>query len=157
MWRKKRESDVAKPGFSLAYAHYLTLIFHTRCRGGGLLSGVRTSENQITPGAQLYSQYPINGRTVSSVWFGPVETEFQGRLRSTVAAGPVPPPKSYRVCLCMRAYVCVCVRACVHLPPSLSLFLSFSLSLFLSLSFSLSLPLSPSLVSYVNNNFLWKQ
>ena len=47
-WRKEKQSDLAKPGFSLAYAHYLTLIFHTLCRGGVLLSGVRTSENQIT-------------------------------------------------------------------------------------------------------------
>jgi hypothetical protein len=31
------------------------LIFHTLCRGGVLLSGVRTSENQITPGAHLYT------------------------------------------------------------------------------------------------------
>ena len=42
-WRKEKKSDLAKPGFSLAYAHYLTLIFHTLCRGGVLLSGVRTS------------------------------------------------------------------------------------------------------------------
>jgi hypothetical protein len=53
-WKKEKQSDLAKPGFSLAYAHYLTLIFHTLCRGGVLLSGVRTSENQITPGAHLY-------------------------------------------------------------------------------------------------------
>ena len=50
-WRKEKQSDLAKPGFSLAYAHYLTLNFHTLCKGGVLLSGVRTSENQITPGA----------------------------------------------------------------------------------------------------------
>ena len=38
-----------------------------------LLSGVRTSENQITPGAHLYTPYTINGRTVSSVYFaGPI-------------------------------------------------------------------------------------
>jgi hypothetical protein len=38
----------------MPYGHYSTLIFHTLCRGGVLLSGVRTSENQITPGAHLY-------------------------------------------------------------------------------------------------------
>jgi len=35
-WRKKRESDFVKPGFVWTYAHYLTLIFHTLCRGGAL-------------------------------------------------------------------------------------------------------------------------
>ena len=42
-WRKEKQSDLAKPGFSLAYKHYLTLNFHTLCRGGVLLSGVRMS------------------------------------------------------------------------------------------------------------------
>ena len=42
-WKKEKQSDLAKHGFSLAYAHYLTLIFHTLCRGGVLLSGVRMS------------------------------------------------------------------------------------------------------------------
>ena len=42
-WRKEKQSELAKPGFSLAYGHYSTLIFHTLCRGGVLLSGVRTS------------------------------------------------------------------------------------------------------------------
>jgi len=54
-WRKEKQSELAKPGFVWTYAHYLTLIFHTLCRGGVLLSGVRTSENQITPGAHLYT------------------------------------------------------------------------------------------------------
>ena len=64
-WRKKRESDFVKPGFVWTYAHYLTLIFHTLCRGGVLLSGVRTSENQITPGAHLYT--PVHHQWTNSV------------------------------------------------------------------------------------------
>ena len=64
-WRKEKKSDLAKPGFSLAYKHYLTLIFHTLCRGGVLLSGVRTSENQITPGAHLYT--PVHHQWTNSV------------------------------------------------------------------------------------------
>ena len=63
--RKKRESDFAKPGFVWTYKHYLTLIFHTLCRGGVLLSGVRTSENQITPGAHLYT--PVHHQWTNSV------------------------------------------------------------------------------------------
>ena len=43
MFITKRESDFVKPGFVWTYAHYLTLIFHTLCRGGVLLSGVRMS------------------------------------------------------------------------------------------------------------------
>ena len=64
-WRKEKQSDLAKPGFSLAYGHYSTLIFHTLCRGGVLLSGVRTSENQITPGAHLYT--PVHHQWTNSV------------------------------------------------------------------------------------------
>ena len=64
-WRKEKQSELAKPGFSLAYGHYSTLIFHTLCRGGVLLSGVRTSENQITPGAHLYT--PVHHQWTNSV------------------------------------------------------------------------------------------
>ena len=64
-WRKEKQSDLAKPGFVWTYEHHLTLIFHTLCRGGVLLSGVRTSENQITPGAQLYS--PVHHQSTNSV------------------------------------------------------------------------------------------
>jgi len=47
--RKKRESDFVKPGFVWTYAHYLTLIFHTLCRGGVLLSGVRVCQGSSRP------------------------------------------------------------------------------------------------------------
>ena len=53
-WKKTRESDLAKHAFSLAYEQTQPLIFHTLGRPDRLLSGVRTSENQIIPGAQLY-------------------------------------------------------------------------------------------------------
>ena len=42
-WRKEKQSDLAKPGFVWTYEHHLTLIFHTLCKGGVLLSGVRMS------------------------------------------------------------------------------------------------------------------
>jgi len=64
-WRKDQKSDLAKPGFSLPYGHYSTLIFHTLCRGGVILSGVRTSENQITPGAHVYT--PVHHQWTNSV------------------------------------------------------------------------------------------
>jgi hypothetical protein len=57
--------DLAKHAFSLAYKQYLTLIFHTLGRPDRLLSGVRTSENQITPGAQLYM--PVRHQWANSV------------------------------------------------------------------------------------------
>ena len=64
-WRKEKQSELPKPGFVWTYEHYLTLIFHTLCRGGVLLSGVRTSENQITPGAHLYT--PVHHQWTNSV------------------------------------------------------------------------------------------
>ena len=67
-WRKEKQSDLAKPGFVWTYEHHLTLIFHTLCKGGVLLSGVRTSENQITPGAHLYT--PVHHQWTNSVLCG---------------------------------------------------------------------------------------
>ena len=74
-WKKQRESDLAKPGFVWTYEHYLTLNFHTLGRPDRLLSGVRTSfffqkhsENQITPGAQLYM--PVRHQWANSVHCG---------------------------------------------------------------------------------------
>jgi len=42
-WKKEKQSDFVNLSLVLTNAHYLTLIFHTLCRGGVLLSGVRTS------------------------------------------------------------------------------------------------------------------
>ena len=64
-WRKEKQSELPKPGFVWTYEYHLTLIFHTLCRGGVLLSGVRTSENQITPGAHLYT--PVHHQWTNSV------------------------------------------------------------------------------------------
>jgi hypothetical protein len=73
-WRKDQKSDLAKPGFSLPYGHYSTLIFHTLCRGGVILSGVRTSENQITPGAHVYT--PVHHQWTKSVLCGGLRLEL---------------------------------------------------------------------------------
>jgi hypothetical protein len=62
---EQRESDLAKPGFVWTYALYSTLNFHTLGRPDRLQSGVRTSENQITPGAQLY--IPVRHQWANSV------------------------------------------------------------------------------------------
>jgi len=41
--RKEKQSDFVNLSLVLTSKHYLTLIFHTLCRGGVLLSGVRMS------------------------------------------------------------------------------------------------------------------
>ena len=79
-WKKTRESDLAKHAFSLAYAHYLTLNFHTLGRPDRLLYGVRTSENQITPGAQLYM--PVRHQWANSVTVHCVRLNPIGRTRT---------------------------------------------------------------------------
>jgi hypothetical protein len=77
-WRKEKQSDLAKPGFSLAYEQTQPLIFHTLCRGGVLLSlGSHVFfdlKPQITRGHIYIRQYTINGRTVSSVIAAQVQT-----------------------------------------------------------------------------------
>ena len=82
-WRKEKQSELAKPGFVWTYGHYLTLIFHTLCRGGVLLSGVRTSfffkwhlKLRLLRGHNYIRQYTINGRTVSSVGFAVIMMGF---------------------------------------------------------------------------------
>jgi hypothetical protein len=99
-WKKEKQSDLAKPGFSLAYEHYLTVIFHTLCPGGVLLSGVRTSENHRLHTGHIYiRQYTINGRTVSSV-----PSACANLKRTTTSSPLVPDPEST-----MIASQCVCV------------------------------------------------
>jgi hypothetical protein len=58
--RKKRQSDLVNLVSVLTSEQTQPLIFHTLGRIARLpgLSGVRTSENQITPGAQLYTPVP---------------------------------------------------------------------------------------------------
>ena len=92
---KKWQSDLANLVLVLTREHYLTLIFHILGRIARLLSGERLLYLRIPDysGHNYICQYPINGRTVSSV-----------QCKSTLPTNNALNAVLGSVCVC----VCVC-------------------------------------------------
>ena len=88
----------------LTREHYLTLIFHILGRIARLLSGERLLYLRIPDysGHNYICQYPINGRTVSSV-----------QCKSTLPTNNALNAVLGSVCVCVCVFLCVCVCVCV--------------------------------------------